>query len=92
MALTIKENNGIFYANGALNASTAKNFQTHLEFILNSYETLTINIDNIEEIDATGLVALRSLYTNALINNRCLYVIGNRSNEIYNDYIYTNVA
>ncbi|NNC45826.1 MAG: hypothetical protein HKN99_08085 [Winogradskyella sp.] len=92
MALTIKENNGVFFAEGTLNTSTAKNFQSHLEFILNSYNMLTINIDNIEEIDASGMMALRALYTNALINNRSFYVLGDGCKEIYDDFRYTNVA
>lgn len=92
MALTIKENNGIFFAEGTLTTSTAKNFQRHLEFILNSYNMLTINIDSINEIDDSGMMALRALYTNALINNRSFYVVGNGCKEIYDDFRYTNVA
>ncbi|MBT8324540.1 MAG: hypothetical protein HKP45_04775 [Winogradskyella sp.] len=92
MALTIKEKNGTYFVEGALNASTAQNFQTHLEFILNSHDIVTINIDDVKQVDYNGLVALREVYSSALINNRDFYMVGDSYQDIYEDITYTNVA
>ena len=92
MALTIKENNGEFLVEGAINASTAKNFQSHCEMLLNAYGDLTINIENITEIDKNGLQALKALYDNALNYNRGFYMVGVGCKEIYDEFRYTVAA
>ena len=92
MSLTIKETNGIFNLEGSINAATAKYFQTHFETILNASKKLTINIDNIIEIDINGMKALKRLHTNALIFNRYFYIVGNGCKEIYDEFRFNSVA
>ncbi|TGV00667.1 STAS domain-containing protein [Flavivirga rizhaonensis] len=92
MALKITEQNGTFLVEGTINANTALNFQNHLETILNVYETLTIDIENVTEIDASGMNALRALYSNALIYNRPFYILGTGCKEVYDDFMFTNAA
>ncbi len=92
MALTIKENNGEFLVEGAINASTAKHFLNHCEMLLNAFGDLTINIENITEIDKNGLQALRVLYDNALNYNRGFYMIGVGCKEIYDEFRFTAAA
>ncbi len=92
MALKITEQNRTFLVEGTINASTAMNFQNHLEAILNTYGTLTIDIENVTEIDANGMHALRALYSNALIYNRPFYIIGTGCKEIYEDFMFTDAA
>ncbi|GAA3612105.1 STAS domain-containing protein [Flavivirga amylovorans] len=92
MALKITNQDGTFLIEGTINTSTALNFQNHLESILNVYETLTIDIENVTEIDASGMNALRALYSNALIYNRPFYIIGTGCKEIYDDFMFTNAA
>ncbi len=92
MALTIKENNGEFLVEGAINASTAKHFQNHCEMLLNALGDLTINIENITAIDKSGLCALRALYDNALNHNRGFYMVGVGCKEIYDEFRFTVAA
>lgn len=83
MALTIKENNGVFVVEGAINTSTAKHFQNHCEALLNALGELTIHIENVTEIDASGVNVIQALYLNARKQNRGFMVIGNISKNIY---------
>ncbi|WP_303317950.1 STAS domain-containing protein [Flavivirga abyssicola] len=92
MALKITDQNGTFLVEGTINTTTALNFQNHLEAILNTYETLTIDIENVTEIDASGMQALRALYNNALIYNRPFYIVGTGCKEVYDDFIFTYAA
>jgi len=92
MSLTIKENNGEFLVEGAINASTAKNFQNHCEALLKAFGELTINIEKITSIDVNGLTALRALYDNALNFNRGFFIVGNGCKEIYDEFRYTVAA
>ncbi|WP_331497758.1 STAS domain-containing protein [Flavivirga spongiicola] len=92
MALKITKQNRTFLVEGTLNATTAMSFQNHLEAVLNTYETLTIDIEMVTEIDTNGMKALRALYSNALIYNRPFYIVGTGCKEIYDDLTFTNVA
>ncbi|NMH88733.1 STAS domain-containing protein [Flavivirga algicola] len=92
MALKITEQNGTFLIEGTINTTTAMNFQNHLEAILNRRNMLTIDIENVTEIDASGMKALRALYGNALIYNRPFYIIGTGCKEIYDDFTFTDAA
>lgn len=92
MALTIKENNGEFLVEGAINASTAKNFQSHCEMLMQAFGELTINIEKITEIDKNGLNALKALYDNALNFNRAFYMVGVGCKEIYDEFRFTVAA
>ncbi|GAA3612067.1 STAS domain-containing protein [Flavivirga amylovorans] len=92
MAFRITNQNGTFLVEGTINASTALNFQEHLESILNLQETLTIDIENVTEIDASGMHALRVLYDNAVTYNRPFYIIGTGCKEIYDDLKITKTA
>ncbi len=92
MALKITEQNGTFLVEGIINATTAMNFQNHLEAILNTYGALTIDIEKVTGIDTNGMNALRALYSNALIYNRPFYVVGAGCKEIHDDFTFTNVA
>lgn len=92
MALIIKENNNVFKVEGVINAGTAKNFQSHFELLLNVYGDLIIDIDNVSEIDANGINAIKALYNNASLNNKDFFIVGNGCKEISDELRYTVAA
>jgi anti-anti-sigma regulatory factor len=92
MALTIREKNNVFTIEGSINANTASNFQSHLEMLLNAFGELTIDIENVSEIDTNGLAAIRALYDNALNYNRGFFIVGTGCKEIYDEFRYTVLA
>lgn len=89
---TISESNGDYVIEGVINMMSAKRFQTICESLLNSNGTLTINIEQITEIDKAGLLAIRALYDNALNYNREFYMVGVGCKEIYDEFRYTVAA
>lgn len=92
MSLTITHQNEIFNVEGKINSTTAKSFQTHMEFLFEVNKELVINIDNVDEIDSSGLGVLRGLYMYALNYNKDFYITGNGCKEIYHDFKYDEVA
>lgn len=92
MALQILENNGTFHLQGILNATTSRAFMNHFEHLLTSFKDVTVNIDKVKKIDKKGVLALKTLYVNALRENKLFSVIGNGCKDIYNEFNHQQVA
>ena len=88
MSLKITQNNGTFEVSGKINTATSKSFKLHFDFILDSREKLTIDINKVNEINVCGARALKELYRKAILNNKTFSILGAGSNES----IYTNLA
>jgi anti-anti-sigma regulatory factor len=83
MALTIKENNGVFSVEGTLNATTARQMQTHFQMIINVFGEIAIDIENITEIDSYGFDAINALHNDAVENNSNFFMMGKDAHGIY---------
>ncbi|WP_142784575.1 STAS domain-containing protein [Changchengzhania lutea] len=92
MALNIKHQDNIFFVEGTIDATTAKQFKNHLEFLILYTKALTININGVNAIDSNGMKALRGLNTTALISNKAFSIIGYGCKDIYDDFQLNNVA
>jgi len=92
MALQISENNGTFHLEGTLNATTSRSFIIHFEHLMNSLKNITINIENVKEIDTNGVAAFKSLLANALRNHKLFSVTGNGCKDIYEEFQNANLA
>jgi ABC-type transporter Mla MlaB component len=92
MALQILENNGIFFLEGNLNATTSRSFIIHFEYLINKYSSITINIGRLKGIDSNGVSAIKSLFANALRNQKLFSVNGLGSKDIYEDIQSDNAA
>jgi anti-anti-sigma regulatory factor len=85
MALQILEKNGTFEVSGDLDTETSHSFIVHFEHLMTTSKEITINIDKIKEIDASGIQALKTLFTISLKNNIILHIIGRGYKDIYAD-------
>jgi len=83
MALQILEKNGAFELCGKLNANTSRSFIIHFEYLIKTFKKVTINIDKVKAIDASGVEALKTLIAISLKNNSIFYIIGKGCKEIY---------
>lgn len=92
MALKIIEKKETFLVVGIINATTALNFKNHIDFALKNKEELVIDIDNVTEIDANGMKAIRSIYADSLTYNKKIYIVGTGCKEVYDDLYYNKVA
>jgi len=92
MALKISENNGTFYLEGNLNATTSRYFIIHFEHLISVTNQLNINIDQLKEIDANGVAAIQTVYGKSLIEDKSLAIVGLGCKDIYDEFRYHNVA
>ena len=92
MALTITQQDNTIILEGVLNASTVKNFKTHFNFIQNPFRNLTIDFDKVIKMDASALFTLKEMYKDEALNSNPFFVSGFRSEEIYEDYQFLNIA
>jgi ABC-type transporter Mla MlaB component len=83
MALQILEKNGAYELYGNLNTNTSRSFIIHFEYLINTFKNVTINIDKVKAIDASGVEALKTLITISLKNNSIFYIMGKGCKEIY---------
>ncbi len=90
MALKIKENNGVFFAEGSINASTSFNFLNHLNHLIQNQQKLTLNLDSVKKIDNNGVFALYKAYKNAIVKNVDFKIIGKRSSSILKQFNVPN--
>jgi anti-anti-sigma regulatory factor len=88
MSLKITQNNGTFEVAGKINTATSKSFKLHFDFILNSRDKLTIDINKVNEINVCGARVLKELYRKAILNNKTFSILGAGSKES----TYTSLA
>jgi anti-anti-sigma regulatory factor len=86
MALQILKQNGIFQLQGNLTTATTRSFIIHFEHIISKVKNVTVNIDNVNIIDASGVDALKTLIAVALRSNNIFSVVGDGCKDIYDDY------
>lgn len=86
MALKITNQNGVFVAVGPINAATSKSFQNHLNILIEKYKKVTINIDDVNQIDTNGLSVLKEFYLRGLRYNRDFSIVGYGCKEIHNEF------
>ena len=92
MTLQILKKNEIFYLKGRLNNSTLKFFNSYFEYNLSRNKNVTINIDDVTEIDKNGLEAMRNFTKVAILKQKAFSIVGNGCKEIYDDFKQTNLA
>lgn len=92
MALQISQEKGNFYLNGKLNSTTSRFFIIYFEHNLEQNKSVTINIENVNEISKDGLEAISTLTAIALRNNKLFSVTGYGCKEIYDDFNEINAA
>lgn len=86
MTLQISKKNEIFYLKGRLNNSTLKSLITCFEYNLSRNKNVTINIDDVIEIDKSGLEAMRNFTKAAILKEKVFSIVGNGCKEIYDDF------
>jgi anti-anti-sigma regulatory factor len=92
MDITINKNSDVFNLQGKINSSTADQYSTYFEHLLSSNGKLTINMDEVAEIDEKGIQALFQVHVYALRYNYSFSIVGQGCKDIYNEFRYQNVA
>jgi ABC-type transporter Mla MlaB component len=82
MALRFTHQGEFFMIEGNINASTANQFKTHIEYLMMTGKSLKLNLDGIKSIDDNGCLALMELLKTSLIYNKKISIIGENKNKI----------
>ena len=91
MSLQISEKNGMFHLKGRINSSTLNSFITYFEYTLSQSKSITINIDDVKEIDSNGVEAMQNFTKVASLKDKGFSIVGYGCKEIYDHFNY-NVA
>ena len=92
MALKITQQDNTIFLEGTLNTKTVTNFKNHFGFILNAFKSVTLNLDKVTSIEPCAMQILKTMYINGVVNQQMFFVEGNRSEEIYEAFVYPQVA
>ncbi len=86
MSLFIDEHNDIFLLQGKINSNTADDLTNYFsEMRRKERGRITINIDGIDEIDGTGLDALRKMFLSGS-NSHNISITGVGCKDIYREF------
>ncbi len=91
MELRITVRNNYYKLIGALKDENVLFFKERIAEALQSLETLTIDIDEVQAIDAKGVEALKELHNLAMDQQKKLSIIGLGCKELY-DHFNTSEA
>lgn len=82
MRLQITNNSGIFELNGLLNAQNTYSIKKYFENLMENNKTVTISLDNLNDIDKVAAKCLESLYKKAITSNKVFYIIGSENKKV----------
>jgi len=91
MDLKITNCNNFFKIKGVLNRKNVGLFNNVFENVFERVNSLTISIEEIENMDRYGVSALTELHKQSLAMNKSMAIIGNGSKDLY-DYFKSQVA
>ena len=86
MSLEILKNNEKFYLHGKLNTTTLNYFTTYFESNLQEIHKVTLNIDNVIEIDEDALNEIKELARVTLLKEKKFSIVGVGCKEIYDHF------
>ncbi|PTM10823.1 MAG: hypothetical protein DA407_02880 [Bacteroidetes bacterium] len=91
MDLEITNYNNFFKIRGVLNRKNLPLFQNAFDHIFETFDKLTISIEDLESADRYGVNALAKLHNEAITKDKSLSIIGFGCKEVY-EHFNTNDA
>lgn len=74
--LQINYSKGIYNIKGSLMAGNCKNLKRHFETLINANETVILNLDYVDKMDAHAIQIISMLRKKAIEKNSVFYAIG----------------
>jgi len=82
MALQIIDKDSVFNIYGPINTSNVRSLDFHLNHLLSNYDSITVNIECVTEIDACGVKVFGSLFNSARSQKKEFNIIGRGCKEL----------
>ncbi|MBT8325543.1 MAG: hypothetical protein HKP45_01805 [Winogradskyella sp.] len=92
MTLEISHYNSYYTLKGALDKSNLKTFIKHFAGIFERNDAITLNIESLESIDRTGVMALAKLHNESITKQKKLSIIGLGCKDLYEHFKSENSA
>ncbi len=84
MNLEITNVNNIYKLKGVLNRRNVHEFQRQFQRVLETLDTIILNIQGLETIDRHGVIALANLHNDSLNKQKRLSIIGCGNSSLFN--------
>ena len=92
MKLIITKNNNIYKVKGNLIKMNIHVFKNELKDVFNKTDDVILNLQELNEIDNQGVVAIAQLHNEALSKNVKLSIVGLNNGQLSNHFKTTKVA
>lgn len=86
MPLKISKKNSVYHVKGQITLSNVAKLLKYFTKKINKKSKITLNIEEVVEIDKNGLNALQSLMNLANDKQKSFYVVGKGCKEIYDHF------
>ena len=86
MELTISNYNNFYKLKGSLDKNSLDLFYQTFQFVFEKFDSLTLSIDGIENIDRYGVKALVNLHNQSILKNKQLSIVGVGCKELYDHF------
>lgn len=84
MGLEIRKIGDVFYLNGNINASTIRMLKNHFNYTYDLGNNIILNLDQVKQIDASGMRALEEIYKDSQECHQRLCITGIRFYQLFN--------
>ncbi|MFY7671051.1 hypothetical protein ACOSP6_08155 [Tenacibaculum sp. MEBiC06402] len=92
MALQVTLKKEELHFEGRINSTTARLFIIHVEYYVEKFENILINIENVTEIDNDGMEAIKIVWAMTLRKNKDFSITGCGCKDIYDHFETSLVA
>jgi len=86
MDLQITSYNNRFQIKGNLNRLNIKTFNAHFANIFDKLDNILLDIESVESIDRSGVMALAKLHNESITKSKRLSIIGLGCKELYEHF------
>ncbi|MBC2844255.1 STAS domain-containing protein [Winogradskyella flava] len=86
MDLQITSYNNRFQIKGNLNKLNIKTFNAHFANIFDKLDNILLDIESVESIDRSGVMALAKLHNESITKSKRLSIIGLGCKELYEHF------
>lgn len=85
MSLKIKKKKNVYFLKGEIIKSTALLFLNYFKKKIKNKKKIVLNIDKTNQIDKTGLSAIKEIVNSGSKKSKEIFIVGNGCKEIYDD-------
>ncbi|CAM1371022.1 STAS domain-containing protein [Tenacibaculum xiamenense] len=91
MPLKITKSDDLFYLKGDLNVTNFKKVEKKVNNFLKKQSNVTLNINDVNEIDTRAVNCIAQMFTDALSHKKQVNIVGYGTKDIYDELIARDI-